>query len=345
MNAVPKVAVLTALGSGLLAAILVTSTVAGDSSSAALNLAADLNGNNNANCLVTADGTALPSLDGEQSSIVRVIYAAAITAGVGPQGAVVGVATAKQESDLRNLEYGDRDSLGVFQQRAAWAPAGDRNDPVKAARMFFTGGLAGQPGLTDVHGWRAMPVWQAAQAVQVSAFPTAYAKWTALAVSAVTAVSGSSINVADCGQAPAILPGAWTTPVAEGEYRITSDFGPRQSPGGIGSTFHKGLDFAAPIGTTARAAAAGSVTAVKGVEVSGGYGNLIIIDHGGGTSTYYAHLSAVDVRPGQRVVPGMPIGKVGSTGDSTGPHLHFEVRRDGVPIPPNPWLRQHGVTP
>jgi murein DD-endopeptidase MepM/ murein hydrolase activator NlpD len=338
--ALPAAAVTAA---GLFAATLVYFTVTGDATSAAITLSAESVSSNE--CAIPTDGERLPDLDAEQSSIVRVIYAEALAANVGPQGAVVGVATAKQESDLRNVNYGDRDSLGVFQQRAAWAPAADRTHPVKAARMFYSGGLAGQRGLLDVPGWRNMPVWQAAQAVQVSAFPTAYAKGTPLALAAVAALTGSSTPVPGCGDAGPVVAGDWTTPVPKGEYRITSDFGPRPSPGGIGSTNHKGLDFAAPIGTAARAAAAGTVTAVKGVAASGGFGNLIIIDNGGGISTYYAHLSAVDVAAGQRVTPGLLIGKVGSTGYSTGPHLHFEVRRDGVPIPPRPWLRQHGVTP
>jgi murein DD-endopeptidase MepM/ murein hydrolase activator NlpD len=70
----------------------------------------------------------------------------------------------------------------------------------------------------------------------------------------------------------------------------------------------------------------------------GGYGNCIIVDHGGGLATLYAHCSRLTVTKGQTVTDGQVIGYVGSTGLSTGPHLHFEVRRDGRPIDPKPFL-------
>lgn len=82
------------------------------------------------------------------------------------------------------------------------------------------------------------------------------------------------------------------------------------------------------------AAAGGTVTRA---EWAGGYGNLIEIDHNG-FSTRYAHLSRIDVSPGQIVAPGQAVGRVGSTGDSTGPHLHFEVRVKGKPIDPMTML-------
>jgi murein DD-endopeptidase MepM/ murein hydrolase activator NlpD len=74
-----------------------------------------------------------------------------------------------------------------------------------------------------------------------------------------------------------------------------------------------------------------------------GYGNLVEVDHGGGVTTRYAHLSAVTVVPGQRVATGALLGFQGSTGNSTGVHLHLEVRVDGVPVDPVPWLADRGV--
>jgi len=67
---------------------------------------------------------------------------------------------------------------------------------------------------------------------------------------------------------------------------------------------------------------------------AGGYGNLVVIAHRAGMTSWYAHLSTISVRPGQCVVAGTPIGTVGSTGNSTGPHLHFELRLNGAPIDP-----------
>jgi murein DD-endopeptidase MepM/ murein hydrolase activator NlpD len=129
-------------------------------------------------------------------------------------------------------------------------------------------------------------------------------------------------------------PGAsgWTAP-AQG--RVTSEFGPRWG------TEHEGIDIGAAGGAPVRAAADG---VVRRASWYGGYGNAVIIDHGGGVQTLYGHNASLDVRPGQRVSAGQVIAKVGSTGDSTGPHLHFEVEVDGRPVDPRPWLKERGVT-
>jgi len=117
----------------------------------------------------------------------------------------------------------------------------------------------------------------------------------------------------------------------EGNWPISSRFGPRRSPGGIGSTNHQGIDIAAPGGTPILAAADGIV--VQSFW-NGGFGNFILIDHGGGYRTAYAHNSRNIVSTGDRVVQGQVIGYVGTTGNSTGNHLHFEIRRNGVPVDP-----------
>ena len=116
---------------------------------------------------------------------------------------------------------------------------------------------------------------------------------------------------------------------------ITSPFGWRSNPFGGAPEFHQGLDIAAPTGTTVTAAAGGTVIMAQWY---GGYGNYILIDHGGGYSTGYGHLSAIYVTTGQSVQRGQAIGAVGSTGQSTGPHLHFEVRIAGKPVDPAPRL-------
>jgi peptidoglycan DL-endopeptidase CwlO len=97
------------------------------------------------------------------------------------RGWVIAIATALQESTLRNLPNGDRDSVGLFQQRNAWGSFAERTDPAASAEMFYTGGRAGQRGLLDISGWQQLSLTRAAQAVQVSAFPLAYAKWESLA--------------------------------------------------------------------------------------------------------------------------------------------------------------------
>lgn len=127
-------------------------------------------------------------------------------------------------------------------------------------------------------------------------------------------------------------PGVLAWPVAG---TITSPFGYRRSPFGGGMEFHQGLDIAAPMGTTVQAASGGTVISAGWY---GGYGNYILIDHGGGMATGYGHLSQIFVSAGQPVQKGQAIGAVGSTGMSTGPHLHFEVRLQGKPTDPAGYL-------
>ncbi|MBV8639718.1 MAG: peptidoglycan DD-metalloendopeptidase family protein [Candidatus Eremiobacteraeota bacterium] len=129
-------------------------------------------------------------------------------------------------------------------------------------------------------------------------------------------------------------PGTFAWPVSG---TITSPFGWRSNPFGGSPEFHQGLDIAAPTGTTVTATASGTVILAQWY---GGYGNYILIDHGGGFSSGYGHLSAIYVSVGQKVQKGQAIGAVGSTGQSTGPHLHFEIRINGKPV--DPAARLHG---
>lgn len=114
--------------------------------------------------------------------------------------------------------------------------------------------------------------------------------------------------------------------------RISSEFGKRVDPFTGAERRHKGLDIAAPAGSVVSAAASGTVKYSGWQE---GYGNIVIIGHEGGYETRYAHNSDNMVRKGDAVTAGQPIAKVGSTGRSTGPHLHFEVRRQNTPVDPS----------
>jgi murein DD-endopeptidase MepM/ murein hydrolase activator NlpD len=127
-------------------------------------------------------------------------------------------------------------------------------------------------------------------------------------------------------------PGVLSWPVSG---TITSPYGYRQNPFGGAPDFHPGLDIAAPMGTTVTAAASGTVISAGWY---GGYGNYILIDNGGGMATGYGHLSQIFVSAGQQVQKGQAIGAVGSTGHSTGPHLHFEVRLNGKTTDPAAYL-------
>jgi murein DD-endopeptidase MepM/ murein hydrolase activator NlpD len=136
------------------------------------------------------------------------------------------------------------------------------------------------------------------------------------------------------GQGPAISGrGIFASPIPGAA--ITSGFGPRVHPVYGDMRMHTGIDFQASMGTPVRAAGAGTIVSAGW---RGGYGNCIIIDHGNSLATLYGHLSAINVNVGDRVSKGQFIGRAGSTGMSTGPHLHFEVRANGVPVNPMGYL-------
>ena len=120
--------------------------------------------------------------------------------------------------------------------------------------------------------------------------------------------------------------------------RPSSGYGLRIDPIGGGTVNHPGFDLAAAVGTPVSAAAGGTITHAG---PAGTYGNLVTVRHENGFETRYAHLSAVNVQVGERVQAGQDVGKVGTTGYSTGPHLHFEVRQDGQAIDPAPFLPLH----
>lgn len=144
-----------------------------------------------------------------------------------------------------------------------------------------------------------------------------------------TQVATTRGNVSLSADAPMIWPVALAP-------HITSDFGNRPNPFGRGTTeWHTGIDMRAPMNTPILAAQSGTVTFNGWMR---GYGNTVIIDHGGGTRTLYAHNSANLVSVGQHVTQGQQIARAGSTGNSTGPHLHFEVIINGTPVDPAPFL-------
>lgn len=261
----------------------------------------------------------------------------------------------------------DADSVGLFQQRpsSGWAdtPGFKASDDTKAAvnrlmnpefsaRAFFGGpdSPGDNRGLLDVSGWESMDPTVAAQTVQGSAFPSAYAKWESQATSLVNANSsapavsadedsdsddaGSGDSASSDSSSPS--PSAseanedssgFVMPMKEGDYEITSQFGTRDSPGGVGSSDHKGLDFGAPVGTAIQAPADGTVMAAGSAE---GFGQWVVLDHevdGSKYSTVYGHVtpSSIKVKKGDKVNKGDQIAGIGNEGTSTGPHLHWEV--------------------
>jgi murein DD-endopeptidase MepM/ murein hydrolase activator NlpD len=125
------------------------------------------------------------------------------------------------------------------------------------------------------------------------------------------------------------------------EGRLMGGFGERTDPFSGEGAMHTGVDISAPTGTLVRTTADGIVT-FAGWNNSG-YGQLVIVDHGGGFETYYAHLSRFAVVDGQEVRRGDQVGAVGSTGRVTAPHLHYEVRIGGAPVNPHTYLAKAGV--
>ncbi|MGY1829027.1 M23 family metallopeptidase [Geodermatophilus sp. SYSU D01180] len=326
-------------------------------------------------CSIGGTGTTVAgiALDAVQMAHAQTIADVAAARGLPAHAVTVALATAWQESRLRMLANdgsspaltaeqaavtatslafahdgvgSDHDSVNPFQQRwtAGWGTVAQLMDPVYAAGAFFR-------RLVAVPDWQAIPLTRAAQAVQVSAYGGAYARWEPLARALTGALwPAAQARAADpagavAGICPglAVAAGSWIRPTAG---TLTSGFGMRWG------ALHAGVDLAAPRGTPVYAAADGTVLTAActsaycdrdgGLDVAG-YGNLVEVDHGDGVTTRYGHLSAFTVRAGQPVRAGTLLGYQGSTGNSTGVHLHLEVRVDGAPVDPVPWLAARGV--
>jgi len=281
----------------------------------------------------------------EQTNWANVITNTARSRGLPPRAAVIGVATAMQESGLRNINYGDRDSLGLFQQRPSqgWGTSAQVTDAVYASNSFYS-------RLVKVNKWQTRPLTQAAQSVQRSGLPTAYAKWEKAAGELVvkswgkdavlTTASGCS-NVENAANASAVkASGTWALPV-ENSHIST----PYKASGGLWSSgYHTGIDFPVPTGTRVQSVGTGTVV-VAGW--GGSYGNNVVIKMSDGRYTQYAHLSRITVSKGQKVTAREQIGLSGATGNVTGPHLHFEARTGpayGTDFDPVGYLRSHGLS-
>jgi murein DD-endopeptidase MepM/ murein hydrolase activator NlpD len=275
--------------------------------------------------------------DHEQVANAAVIVEVGVDRGVPVWGQVIAVAVAMQESRLRNLDHGDRGPLGLFQQRPdqGWGSRSQPLDPAHAARTFYHKLLA-------VDGWQRLPLSAAAQAVQHSAHPDAYTAWADDAATLVAAVSPHPVG--------------WVPPV---HAPIISGFRAPDRPD------HLGVDLGAARGQIVVAASAGTVTTVAcqarhvdgslyGCDRDGhpdflGCGWYVDITHPGGVTTRYCHLHTRPfVDQGQQVVAGQPIGQVGSTGRSSGPHLHYETWTiaNGMPVPVDPtvFMQQRGAS-
>lgn len=258
-------------------------------------------------------------LDGDQLRNASIIAGVGKSMGASTRDIVISLMTAMQESTLRNLNYGDRDSLGLFQQRPSmgWGTPAQVTNPEYAARKFFE-------GLLRVENRGSMPLTLAAQAVQRSAFPYAYANWQSMAEALVGSMGSDPNQLAGFGMFSRMLAERGAAGAAgTGKYArpssgpVTSEFGPRWG------AHHDGIDIGSPSGSSIVATDTGRV--ISAGWNNGGFGNWTLIDHGSGLISGYAHQSRVAVSGGQQVQRGQTIGYVGSTGYSTGPHLHFQM--------------------
>jgi murein DD-endopeptidase MepM/ murein hydrolase activator NlpD len=275
---------------------------------------------------------------------------------------VIAIATALQESNLHN--YGDlgarndHDSLGLFQQRPSqgWGTPEQIMDPVYSSKKFYA-------KLLTVPHWQTIPLTRAAQRVQRSAYPDAYAKHEPLATLVVNSLTGGAANsainetVGNCVTDGQISAAGWTNPVPGSV--VGSGFRTADRP------THQGDDLIRDRYKPIYAAAAGVVTLVRcqahladgtnwgcgrdgGINVFG-CGWYVEITHADNVITRYCHMVEQPmVHVGQVVSAGQQIGRVGSTGHSSGPHCHFEVhlngdRSDAGAINPVPFMAAKGA--
>ncbi|GAB1645063.1 hypothetical protein KRMM14A1259_54860 [Krasilnikovia sp. MM14-A1259] len=245
-----------------------------------------------------------------------VVTAAAIVAGVGVAG--VSAATAGSSGPATAAAKAHLEAASQTQPAPTQTAATDVARPAASAMARPGASATGVPG-ASVAGLPSTPIAGLPGATQQpsAAGNTGGLSWQAPRRKVKPVPVAAWVNP---------LPGAVTT----------SCFGERWGH------MHEGVDLAAANGTPIRAAGAGVIVAAGPAE---GYGNAVLIDHGNGYLTHYGHMSAITVKVGQRVQAGEQIGNEGSTGHSTGPHLHFEVHQGHYknPIEPTAWMHQHGV--
>ncbi|WP_335986642.1 M23 family metallopeptidase [Glycomyces sp. MUSA5-2] len=317
---------------------------------------------------VPADGSEDPppawtDLNASQQGHAVTIAEVGTAAGLPERGIVVALATAIQESSLRNLandqavpeslnyphdDVGhDHDSIGVFQQRPSmgWGTVAQIMDPAYAAGKFYE-------KLLRVEDWESLSIAEAAQAVQISKYPDAYADHEDQAWWIAGWILGAGVSC-EPAAGPVSAEG-WTHPLPGGVF--TSGYRTPERP------THDGIDLAAAKGTPVYAAADGA-RRLSACDVPEGYscdedgstairgcGWYVEILHEGGVVTRYCHLESETVlRTNEAVEAGDLIGYVGNSGGSSGPHLHFEVRLggsgsdEGEPTHPVSFMQSVGI--
>jgi murein DD-endopeptidase MepM/ murein hydrolase activator NlpD len=308
----------------------------------------------------TALDTAEATLSGAEAELAAAVSTREIARGIAEH--------------VQTLADADREQADIATRAYLAASQGDGAAMTSMQAVFGAGndllaGLAGVQRVTQITGdaeklqaiaaqrseeaaaseAQAQAAWDAVDAVPVDALEAAVAEAESAVAAARAALSSVQSNVAstsvalidslprDAGQ---LSQQGWASPVTG---RKSDGYGPRPNKPIAGvNEFHRGTDIAAGCGTPLFAATGGTVLEAR---PNGSYGNWVLIDHGAGVSTGYAHLAVggVLVSAGQLVSPGQLIGTVGSTGASTGCHLHFEVRLGGVAIDAEPFMAARGI--
>ena len=223
--------------------------------------------------------------------------------------------------DRRDLGSRDAPRADLAATRKAQADAVAKQ---RAAKLAATATLTQRRAL-------ALAATKAANARKAAASARALAAAKAAAKAAAAAAKADAIAKAKA--APKIV-------LPTTGYHLTARF---NQAGGRWAHNHTGLDFAAPMGTPVRSVMAGKVIQA---DFEGAYGRQVKVRHADGTVTSYSHMSEFDVSVGDSVEAGTQVGAIGMTGNTTGPHVHFEVLPGGgAPIDPEPWLRDHGLNP
>ncbi|MET9273990.1 M23 family metallopeptidase [Kribbella sp. NPDC003557] len=246
----------------------------------------------------------------------------------GPANASGSTGLSPAQADALTAARVDRRDLGSRDaSRIDLSLASSRKAAADAAAKQRAAKLAANATLTQRRAL-ALAAAKAAAARKAAAQAKALAEARAEAVAKAAALKAAAAKAAP----KVVLP---TT-----GYHLTARF---DQAGGRWAHNHTGLDFAAPMGTPVRSVMAGEVIQA---DFEGAYGRQVKVRHADGTVTSYSHMSEFDVSVGDSVKAGTMVGRIGMTGNTTGPHVHFEVLPGGgSPINPEPWLRDHGVNP
>jgi murein DD-endopeptidase MepM/ murein hydrolase activator NlpD len=245
------------------------------------------------------------------------------------------IAAGIQESNLTNNPGGDRDSAGVFQMRPSqgWGTRDEVLDVTYAANKWFDTLHRNVPGSID-----SMPLIDIAIDVENPNLNAYHSRWnwdkTAAELLTTVAVPGASQSCQTTG---------WTLPLEAKTYTINDEFGMRLDPIFLKVMLHDGVDLGAAKDTPIHAAHSGTVLFAG---PNGSYGNYVGLDNGDGIVTGYGHMTSVapGLKAGDQVSTGQVIGYVGSTGGSTGNHLHFLLHINGKPSDPVAFMNSNGVS-